>query len=113
MPPSSNGVKQVSPSCVEVYINTFAQDEKIIIKKKVARKTVLCIASQNYLISTTSYLITIADSNLIKGKIPQDHPANTGTYGSQKLVGMMQDSFGKDVEFYPIHMSLLESTDDT
>ena len=58
---------------------------------------------------------TIADSNFIKNKIPQDHSANTkrGTYGSQKLVGMMQDSFGKDVEFYPIHMSLLESTDDT
>ena len=48
--------------------------------------------------------MTIAASNLIEGKITQDHPANTklGTYGSQKLVGMMQDAFGKDVDFYPI-----------
>ena len=43
--------------------------------------------------------MTIADSNLIEGKILQDHPENTklGTDGSQKLVGMMQDSFGKDI----------------
>ena len=38
--PSSNSGKEVSPSCVKVYLNKFAQDEKIIIKKKVARKTV-------------------------------------------------------------------------
>ena len=58
--------------------------------------------------------MTTADSNFIKGKIPQDHPENTklGTYGSQKLVGMVQDVFGKDIDFYPIHMSLLASTDD-
>ena len=36
-----------------------------------------------------------------------------GTDGSLKLVGMMQDSFGKDVDFYPIRGSFLASTDDT
>ena len=45
MPPSSNGGKEVSPSWVKVYLNKFAQDEKTIIKKKVDRKTVCCIAS--------------------------------------------------------------------
>ena len=68
---------------------------------KVSRKSFLCIASENYLRSTTSYLMAISASNFIEGKIPQDHPANTklGTDGSQKLVGMMQDAFGKYVGF--------------
>ena len=113
MPPSSNGGKEVSPSRVEVYLNKFSQDEKIIIQKKVSRKTVIFIDSENSLRSTTRYLMTIAASNLIGGKIPQYHPANTklGTYGSQKLVGMMQYEFGKDVEFYPIHRSFLSRTE--
>ena len=99
--PSSNGGKEVSPSCVKVYLKIFSQDEKIIIRKKVARKTVLCIASENSVRSTTSYLMTIAAPNFVKGKRPQDHPENTklGTSGSRKLVGIMQDSFGKDVNF--------------
>ena len=60
-------------------------------------------------------MMTIEASNFIEDKIPQYHPENTklGTYGSQKLIGMMQDSFYKDVDFYPIHRSLLDSTDDT
>ena len=64
---------------------------------------------------TKSYLMTISASNLIEGKIPQDNLENTkpGTYGSQKLVGMMEYAFGKDVDFYPIHRILLASTDDT
>ena len=43
--------------------------------------------------------MTIVASNFVEGKIPSDHPENTklGTDGSQKLVGMMQDSFGKDI----------------
>ena len=59
--------------------------------------------------------MTISASHFIDGKIPQDHPSNTklGTDGSQKWVGMMQDSLGKDVDFYNIHRSLLVSTDDT
>ena len=95
--PSSNCVKGVIPSCVEVYLNKFSQDEKIIIKNKFSRKTVLSIASENSLSSTTSYIMTITASNLIDVKIPQDHPANTklGTDGSQKLVGLMQDAFEK------------------
>ena len=58
--------------------------------------------------------MTIADSNLIEGKIPQDHPENIklGTYGSPKLVGMMQDAFGKYFDFYPIHRSFLANNDD-
>ena len=113
--PSSNGGKEVSTSCVEVYINKFSQDEKIIIRKKFSRKTVLCIASDNSLVYTTSCLLTIESSNFIQGKIPQNHPENTklGTDGSRKLVGMMQDAFGKDVDFYPIQRSFLASTDDT
>ena len=45
--------------------------------------------------------MTIAASNFIEGKIPQDHPENTklGTDGSKKLVGMMKNAFGKDVDF--------------
>ena len=74
MPPSSNGGKEVIPSCVEVYLDKFAQDEKIIIKKKVSRKTVLRIASNNSLMSTTSYLMTIAASNSVEGKIPKHYP---------------------------------------
>ena len=59
--------------------------------------------------------MTIVPSNFIQGKIPQDRPVNTklGTDGSRKLVLMMQDTFGKDVDFYPIHRSLIVSTDDT
>ena len=57
---SSNGGKEVSPSCVKVYLNKFSQDEKIIIKKKVARKTVLRIVSENFFRSTTSYLIIMS-----------------------------------------------------
>ena len=59
--------------------------------------------------------MTTVASNFIEGKRPQDYVENTklGTYVSQKLVGMMQDKFGKDVEFYPIHRSFLASTDDT
>ena len=59
--------------------------------------------------------MTTPASNFIEGKIPQDHPANTklGTDGSRKLVGMMQDAFGKDVDFYPIHRSFIARTDDT
>ena len=93
----------------------FAQDEKIIIKKKVSSKTVLSIASENSLRSTTSYLMTVAASNFVEGKIPQDHSANIklGTDVSQKLVGMIQDAFGKNFGFYPIHKSLLASADDT
>ena len=75
--PSSNGGNEITPSCVDVYLNKFAQDEKIIIKKKVPRKTVLCIASDNYLMSTTSYLMTTAASNSVEGKIPKNHPENT------------------------------------
>ena len=58
--------------------------------------------------------MTIADSNFIEGKIPQDYPENIklGTDGSRKLVDMMQDVFGKDVGFYPIHGILLASTDE-
>ena len=57
----------------------------------------------------------IAASNFIEDKIPQDHPANKKlvTYGYQKFVGMMQDEFGKDVDFYPIHRSLISITDYT
>ena len=97
------------------YLNKFSQDEKIITKKKVSRRTVLRIVSDHFLKYTTSYIITISVSNFIEGKIPQDHPANTklGTDGSQKLVGMVQDAFEKDVVFYPICGSLLASTDDT
>ena len=113
MLPSSNGGKEVSPSCVKLYLDEFSQDEKISIKKKTFRKTVLRIDSENSLRFTKSYLMTISSSNFIKGKIPQYHPANTklGTYVSQKLVGMMQYSFEKDVEFYRIHRSLLTRTD--
>ena len=59
--------------------------------------------------------MTIAASHFIEGKIPQDHPSNTklSTYGSQKLIGMMQDSLGKDVDFYPVNSSFLASTDET
>ena len=71
--PSSNGGKIVSPSCVKVYLNNFAKDEKIVINKRVARKTFLCIASENSLRSTTSYLMNVAASNCIEGKIPQYH----------------------------------------
>ena len=112
---SSNGGKEVSPSCVKLYLNKFAQDEKIFIKKKVARNTVLCIASENSLRYTTSYIITIEASNFVEGKIPQYHPENTklGTYGSLKLVGMMKYAFGKYFDFYPIQRSLIASTDDT
>ena len=60
MLPSSNGGKEVSPSCVKVYLNEFSQDDKISTKKKVSRKTVLRIASENSLRSTTSYMMTIA-----------------------------------------------------
>ena len=93
MLPPSNGGKEVIPSCVKVYINKFSQDEKIRNKKRFARKTVLRIASENSLRSTTTYIMTIAASNFVEGKIPQDHPENTklGTEGSRKLVGMMQD----------------------
>ena len=65
--------------------------------------------------STKGYIMTISASNFIEGEIPKYHPENTklGTDGSQKLVGMIQDAFGKDAEFYPIHSSLLASTDDT
>ena len=90
-PPSSNGGKEVIPSCVKVYLNKFSQYEKIIIKKKVSRKTVLRIASENSLISTTSYIMTIAASNFIEGKIPKNHPEITklGIDRSRKLVGTM------------------------
>ena len=59
--------------------------------------------------------MTTVVSNLIEGKIPQDHPSNIklGTYGYQKLVGMMQYAFVKDVDFYPINRILISSTDDT
>ena len=59
--------------------------------------------------------MTISASNFIECKIPQDHPANTkiGTDGSQKLVGMIQDAFGKDVGLYPVHRIFLASTDET
>ena len=59
--------------------------------------------------------MTIAASNSVEVKIPQDHPENTklGTDGYRKLVGMMQDTFGKYVDFCPIHRSLLARTDDT
>ena len=85
--PSSNGGNEVRPSCVELYLNKFAQDEKIIIKKKFSRKTVLRIASDNSLISATSYLMTISDSNSIEGKIPKYHPENTklGTIFSELI----------------------------
>ena len=43
--PSSNGGKEVRLSCAEVYLKIFSQYEKIIIKKKVSRRTVLRIAS--------------------------------------------------------------------
>ena len=91
----------------------FSQYEKIIIKKKVARDTFLRIALYNSLRYTKNYTMTIAASNFIEGKISQDHTANTklGIDGSQKLVGMMQDAFGKDVDLYPIHRSLLYRTD--
>ena len=115
MPSSSNCGKEVSSSCVEVYFNKFSQYEKIIINKKFSRKTVLRTASENSLRSTTSYLMTIESSNFIEGKIPKYHLANTklGTYGPQKLVGMMQCAFRKDFEFYTIHRSLLASTYET
>ena len=59
--------------------------------------------------------MTIAASNLIEGKIPKYYPENTklGTDGSRKLVGMMQDAFVKDVDFYHICRSFISSTDDT
>ena len=71
--PSGNGGKEVIPSCIKVYLNKFAQDEKIIIKRRVARKTFIRIASENSLRSTTSYLMNVAASNCIEGKIPQYH----------------------------------------
>ena len=110
---SSNSGKEFSPSCVKLYLNGFDQDEKIFINKKAARKTVLSIP-MNSLRSAISYIMNIVASNLIGDKIPQDHLANNkfGTYGSQTLVGVMQYSFGKDVDFYPIRRSLLSSTDD-
>ena len=85
MLPSSNGGKEVRPSCVKVYLNKFAQDEKISINKKVTRKAVLHKASDNSLRFTTSYIMTTAASNFVEGKIPQDHPENTklGTDGSK------------------------------
>ena len=85
--PSSNGGKEVSPSCVKVYLNKFYQYEKVIIKKKFASKTVLRIASKNSLMYTTRYLMTIAASNSIEGKIPKNHPANTklGTIFSELI----------------------------
>ena len=96
---SSNGGKEVIPPYVKVYPNKISQYEKIIIKKKVVSKNVFCISSDNFLRSTTIYLMTILSSIFIEGKIPQDHLENTklGTDGSQKFVGMMQDTFGKDV----------------
>ena len=59
--------------------------------------------------------MTIAYSNFVEVKILQYYPENTklGTYGYQKLVGMMQDALVKDVEFYPIYRGLLARTDDT
>ena len=115
MPPSSNCGKEVSPSCVKLYLNKFSHNEKISIKKKVARNTVLSISADNSLRSTTIYLMTTEASHFIEGKITQDHPENTklGTDGSRKLVGIMRDALGKDVEIYPIHRILLASTDDT
>ena len=74
---SINGGKEVRPSCVNVYLNRFSQDEKIITKKKVSRKNVLCIASENPLMYTTSYLMITEASNLIEGIIPQYNPGNT------------------------------------
>ena len=93
----------------------ISQYEKISIKNKVSRKTVIHIAADNYLRSTTRYIMTISASNLIEDKIPKYNSENIklGTDGSQKLVGMMQDALGKDFDFYPMHRNLLASTDDT
>ena len=114
-PPSSNGDKEVSPSCVKIYLNKFSQDERISIKKKFFRKTVLRISTENYPRYTTVWIMNIAASNFIEGRIPQDHPRNTKlcTDGSRKLVGMIQDKFVKDIYVYHIHRSFLAITDDT
>ena len=57
--------------------------------------------------------MTIAASNFIEGKTPQYYPEDTklGTYGSQKLVGMMKYAHGKHVDFYPVSRILLSITD--
>ena len=59
--------------------------------------------------------MNIVASNFIEVRITQYHSSNTklGTDVSQKLVGVVQDSFGKDIDFYPIHRLFLYSTDDT
>ena len=113
--PSFSGGNEVSPSTVPTYLTEFAQDEKISMKKNVAKKTVLRIAAENSLRSTVSYLMTIAATHFIEGKMPTNHPARTkhGTAGSQKMVNLIKDAIGDDVGFYPIHRSLLASTDDT
>ena len=91
------------------------QDDKISINNRVARKNFLRIAADNSLRSGKSYIMTIASSNFIEGTIPQDHPENIklGTDVYQELVGTMQDEFGKNVDFYPIHRSFLSRIDDT
>jgi hypothetical protein len=63
-----------------------------------------------------SYLLTIAATHFIDGDAPKGHPSLSckGTDGSQEFVKMIKNACPLgNKKFYPIHQSLLSSSDGT
>ena len=113
--PSTDGGKAVSRKTVKVYLEEFAQSKSISIKKKVQNKSILRVAAENSLRSVTTFLMTVAATHFIEGKMPENHPAKKklGTAGARKFYNKIKEAFGNDKEIYPMYSTLLSSTDDT
>ena len=61
------------------------------------------------------FSLTVASTSLMVGTPPAAHPSIKlkGTTGSKKLVSLVKKATGKKVDLFPVHRTLLSSTDDT
>eukprot|EP00957_Ditylum_brightwellii_P159093 12108245-Ditylum_brightwellii.AAC.1 len=61
------------------------------------KKNLSNVAAENSLQPTVSYLLTVASTHFIEGKMPQKHPAKKlkGTHGAQKLFKMVSKAARK------------------
>ena len=114
--PSYEGGSTVSQKTVRTYHESLGLHRGIRIKRSISTKPISRIAAENSLRSTMSFLLTVAATSLMIGTPPDGHPSigKTGTTGSKQLVSLVKKSFGrKKIDIFPVHRSLLSSTDDT
>ena len=108
-------IKGIAPTTIRNYTYLSAVDKSKKILSKIQHKTDSQHITENSILSTISYLFTIAASHLIIGTCDPQYnipSLSTATKGARDLVSLVSRA-NKNAPIYPVLPGLITSTDDT